>query len=198
MDKEGSSIDKRSVSGLWSGWGGWAISLSSAPRSGAEGKVGRHVQGAGASWGRNGSPAPLKMLLGGWGWFQPRSLATEGPRTAPPPTQVSKGPPSAFSLADLKVKGAGAATVGLLLGRSDEPLTPWAPESWTRQDLSRGTPAKASNRDALGLCSTATPCGSRRGCCSVASNSMRVRGLQPARLCPSLSPRVCSNSCPLS
>ena len=65
------------------------------------------------------------MLLGGWGWFQPRSLATEGPRTATPPLGV-KG--SAFSPADLKVKGAGAATMELLLGRSDKPLTPWAPE----------------------------------------------------------------------
>ena len=35
--------------------------------------------------------------------------------------------------------------------------------------------------------------------CSVVSNSLRSHGLQDARLpCPSLSPRVCSNSCPLS
>ena len=34
---------------------------------------------------------------------------------------------------------------------------------------------------------------------SVVSDSLRPRGLQHARLpCPSLSPRVCSNSCPLS
>ena len=39
-------------------------------------------------------------------------------------------------------------------------------------------------------------------CCSVTkvvSNSLRSHGLQHPRLpCPSLSPRVCSNSCPLS
>ena len=35
--------------------------------------------------------------------------------------------------------------------------------------------------------------------CSVVSDSLRPHGLQHARLpCPSLSPRVCSNSCPLS
>ena len=35
--------------------------------------------------------------------------------------------------------------------------------------------------------------------CSVWSDSLRLRGLQHARLpCPSPSPRVCSNSCPLS
>ena len=35
--------------------------------------------------------------------------------------------------------------------------------------------------------------------CSVASNSTWRRGLQHARLpCPSLSPRICSNSCSLS
>ena len=35
--------------------------------------------------------------------------------------------------------------------------------------------------------------------CSVVSNSLQLHGLQHARLpCPSLSPRVCSNSCPLS
>ena len=35
--------------------------------------------------------------------------------------------------------------------------------------------------------------------CSDISDSMRLRGLQHARLpCPSLSPEVCSNSCPLS
>ena len=35
--------------------------------------------------------------------------------------------------------------------------------------------------------------------CSVVSGSLRPGGLQHARLpCPSLSPRVCSNSCPLS
>ena len=35
--------------------------------------------------------------------------------------------------------------------------------------------------------------------CSVVSNSMRPQGLQHTRLpCPSLSPRICSNSCPLS
>ena len=35
--------------------------------------------------------------------------------------------------------------------------------------------------------------------CSVMSNSLRPHGLQHARLpCPSLSPEVCSNSCPLS
>ena len=35
--------------------------------------------------------------------------------------------------------------------------------------------------------------------CSVVSNSLRLHGLQHARLpCPSLSPGVCSNSCPLS
>ena len=35
--------------------------------------------------------------------------------------------------------------------------------------------------------------------CSVMSYSLRSHGLQHARLsCPSLSPRVCSNSCPLS
>ena len=34
---------------------------------------------------------------------------------------------------------------------------------------------------------------------SVASDSLQPHGLQPTRLlCPSLSPRVCSNSCPLS
>ena len=34
---------------------------------------------------------------------------------------------------------------------------------------------------------------------SVMSNSLRPRGLQYTKLpCPSLSPRVCSNSCPLS
>ena len=36
-------------------------------------------------------------------------------------------------------------------------------------------------------------------CCSVVSNSLQPCGLQYARLpCPPLSPRVCSNSCPLS
>ena len=36
-------------------------------------------------------------------------------------------------------------------------------------------------------------------CHSVMSNSLQTHGLQHARLpCPSLSPRVCSNSCPLS
>ena len=36
-------------------------------------------------------------------------------------------------------------------------------------------------------------------CCSVMSDSLQLHGLQHARLsCPSLSPRVCSNSCPLS
>ena len=35
--------------------------------------------------------------------------------------------------------------------------------------------------------------------CSVMSNSLQPHGLQHVRLpCPSLSPRVCSNSCPLS
>ena len=35
--------------------------------------------------------------------------------------------------------------------------------------------------------------------CTVMSDSLRPHGLQPARLlCPSLSPGVCSNSCPLS
>ena len=35
--------------------------------------------------------------------------------------------------------------------------------------------------------------------CSVMSNSLRPHGLHHTRLpCPSLSPRVCSNSCPLS
>ena len=35
--------------------------------------------------------------------------------------------------------------------------------------------------------------------CSVVSNSLQPHGLQHARLlCPSLSPQVCSNSCPLS
>ena len=35
--------------------------------------------------------------------------------------------------------------------------------------------------------------------CSVMSNSLQPHGLQHTRLpCPSLSPRVCSNSCPLS
>ena len=35
--------------------------------------------------------------------------------------------------------------------------------------------------------------------CSVVSNSFRPLGLQHTRLpCPSLSPRVCSNSCPLN
>ena len=35
--------------------------------------------------------------------------------------------------------------------------------------------------------------------CTVMSDSLRPHGLQPARLlCPSLSPAVCSNSCPLS
>ena len=35
--------------------------------------------------------------------------------------------------------------------------------------------------------------------CSVVSNSLQPHGLQHARLpCPSLFPRVCSNSCPLS
>ena len=35
--------------------------------------------------------------------------------------------------------------------------------------------------------------------CSVVSNSLRPHGLQHARLpCPSSSPRVCSNSCPLN
>ena len=35
--------------------------------------------------------------------------------------------------------------------------------------------------------------------CSVVSNSLRPHGLQHAKLpCPSLSPGVCSNSCPLS
>ena len=35
--------------------------------------------------------------------------------------------------------------------------------------------------------------------CSVVSDSLQPQGLQNARLpCPSLSPRVCSNSCPLS
>ena len=35
--------------------------------------------------------------------------------------------------------------------------------------------------------------------CTVASNSLQHHGLQHARLpCPSLSPRVCSKSCPLS
>ena len=35
--------------------------------------------------------------------------------------------------------------------------------------------------------------------CTVASNSLQHHGLQHARLpCPSLSPRVCSNLCPLS
>ena len=35
--------------------------------------------------------------------------------------------------------------------------------------------------------------------CTVMSNSLKPHGLQPARLlCPSLSPGVCSNSCPLS
>ena len=36
-------------------------------------------------------------------------------------------------------------------------------------------------------------------CCSVMSDSLQPHGLQDARLpCPSLSPRVCSNSCPFS
>ena len=36
-------------------------------------------------------------------------------------------------------------------------------------------------------------------CCSVVSDSWQPHGLQHARLpCPSLPPRVCSNSCPLS
>ena len=36
-------------------------------------------------------------------------------------------------------------------------------------------------------------------CCSVMSDSLQLHGLQHDRLsCPSLSPRVCSNSCPLS
>ena len=36
-------------------------------------------------------------------------------------------------------------------------------------------------------------------CCSVVFDSLRPHGLQHARLpCPLLSPRVCSNSCPLS
>ena len=35
--------------------------------------------------------------------------------------------------------------------------------------------------------------------CSVMSSSLQPHGLQPARLpCPSLSPRPCSNTCPLS
>ena len=35
--------------------------------------------------------------------------------------------------------------------------------------------------------------------CSVESDSLPPHGLQPARFpCPSVSPRVCSNSCPLS
>ena len=37
----------------------------------------------------------------------------------------------------------------------------------------------------------------RDNCCSVTSNSLRSHRLQHARLpCPSLSPRICSNSCP--
>ena len=36
-------------------------------------------------------------------------------------------------------------------------------------------------------------------CCSVVSDSLRPQGLQHTRLpCPSLSPKVCSNSCPLN
>ena len=35
--------------------------------------------------------------------------------------------------------------------------------------------------------------------CSVVSDSLWLHGLQPTRLpCPSLSPRICSNSCPLN
>ena len=108
-----------------SGWGGLAVSLSSAPRSGAEGEVGRHVQGAGASWGETEAPPPGGCVQAdGVGSY--RGHWRE--RDRGPPPQVSKGPPSAFSPADLKVKGAGAATVGLLLRGSDTPLTPWAPE----------------------------------------------------------------------
>ena len=41
--------------------------------------------------------------------------------------------------------------------------------------------------------------GSVQFICSVMSNSLRPHGLQHARLpCPSPTPRVCSNSCPLS
>ena len=59
---------------------------------------------------------------------------------------------------------------------------------WAHTEMSSGTAGRDACRKGLSLCSH-----------SVASESLWPHGLQHARLlCPSLSPGVCSNSCPLS
>ena len=82
--------------------------------------MGRHVQGAGVSWGTEWKPWPLGDALR-WMGMVPAEV-TDKRGTKDP--QVSKGSHTHRPPAEPKFEGSGPAKVGLQLGRSDKPLTP--------------------------------------------------------------------------